>query len=151
MSTMKTSQTRPSHLAHRALGALAALTAAAVIAVGFGPATAAADEVPDSLAGPSVNLAFPGQSATVVDSGAVIAVKCKGPRGSSCTGTVALHLGGATHKASFSVEGGARQSIVVPLGRDGGAAVARHRARVVASTMQPLGACRHTERVLRLR
>lgn len=144
---MKTSQTQPSHPAKRALAALIALAA---LALAIFPASAGASEVPDSLLGPSVSVAFTRQSATVVGSGAVVAVKCKGPRGSSCTGTITLHLGGSSHKASFYVEGGARQNVVVPLGQDS-AKAARGRARVVADTLQPLGASHRTERVLHLR
>ncbi len=147
---MKTNQAQPSHLAQRALAALAAVAATVALAAGLGSASASADEVPASLLGPSVNVAFPRQSASVVGNSAVVAVKCKGPQGSSCTGTVTLYLGGAAHKASFYVEGGVRQNVIVPLGADGDSASGR-RARAVAETVQPLGACRESERLLRLR
>ncbi|HVO53313.1 MAG TPA: hypothetical protein VMT37_02765 [Solirubrobacterales bacterium] len=147
---MKTSQTQRSHLARRALAALTALAATAALAAGLGSAAASASEVPAALLGPSVNVSFTRQSANLVGDSAVVAVKCKGPQGSSCTGTVALHLGGATHKASFYVQGGVRQNVIVPLGADGEAAAGR-RARAVAETVQPLGAPRESERLLRLK
>ncbi len=133
----------------RVRASLAALAAAALLGAALGPASAGAETGAESLYGPSMRLAFTGGKAKLTGVGAVVAVKCKGPRGGTCAGTVSLRFAGATHKAPFSIAGGNRQRVVVPLGADGERA--RHRrAHAVASTAQPLGAYRHAARVLRL-
>ncbi len=127
--------------------AAAALTALAATAAS--PA-AAESEIPlASPMAPSMTLSFAGRSAKMVGSRAVFSVRCKGPRNGTCAGTVTLSVGGRDHKAAFSVLGGHRQSLVVPIG-SGAARPAKHRVRAVAETVQDLGACHETERFLRL-
>jgi hypothetical protein len=133
----------------RARAGLAALAAAALLGATLGPAAAGAETGAESLYGPSMRLAFSGHRVQLVGSGAVVPVRCKGPRSGSCTGTVSLHFAGVTHKAAFSVAGGHRQSVVVPLGADRDR-VGTQRLRAVASTVQPLGSCRHAQRLLHL-
>jgi hypothetical protein len=147
---MQTSQTQPSHLAQRALAALTALAAVAALLAGLGSATASADAASESIFGPSMSLTFTKANAKVTGSGALVSVKCEGPVDGTCVGTLALRVGSSTHKAPFSVLGGNKQTLVVPLGDDGEAA-AGHRIRAVASTVQPLGAPTDRERTLRLR
>ncbi|MFN8217040.1 MAG: hypothetical protein U0R71_10655 [Solirubrobacterales bacterium] len=131
-------------------GALA-LAALALVGIAAAPAAAAEPEIPlASPLAPSMTLAFAGQEAEVVGTRAVLAVKCRGPRSGTCDGTVTLSVGGSDHSAAFSVLGGHRQSLVVPLG-PGAPRHARHRVRAVAETVQELGACQQTERFLRLR
>lgn len=134
----------------RVRAGLAALAAAALIGAALGPAAASAETGAESLYGPSMRLAFTGGKAKLTGAGAVVGVRCRGPRSGSCTGTVSLRFAGTTHKAPFAIAGGHRQAVVVPLGADRERA-RHHRARAVASTVQPLGACRHAVRVLRLR
>jgi hypothetical protein len=144
---MKTSQTQPSRLVQRALAALTALAVAAALTA---PAAASADSGAESVFGPSMSLIFTKANAKVTPSGAVVSVKCEGPVQGTCTGTLSLRVGSSTHKAPFSVLGGNKQTLVVPLGGDGDGA-AGHRVRAVASTVQPLGAPADRERNLRLR
>jgi hypothetical protein len=130
------------------LATLAGLVAFATAALA--PAGAAAEGITESAFGPRMSLAFSKDSAKVVGDKALVAVKCLGPQEGTCVGTVSLSLDGATHKVPFSVLGGHRQNLVVPLGcgEDGPAAGT---ARALASTVQPLGASREAERTLRLR
>jgi hypothetical protein len=147
---MKTSQTQPSHLAQRALAALTALVATVALAAAFAPAAASADAATEAVFGPSMSLTFTRANAKVAGSGAVVAVKCEGPAEGTCVGTISLRVGSTTHKAPFSVLGGNKQTVVVPLGDDGEGPAGR-RVHAVASTVQPLGAPADRERSLRLR
>jgi hypothetical protein len=100
-----------------------------------------------------MTLVFARDTARDTGAGAVVSVRCNGPRSGVCAGTVSLDLEGQAHKAPFSVMGGHRQSVVVPLGSDAtdSADSDSRRALAVASTMQPLGPCALAERVLRLK
>ena len=127
---------------------LASLAAASFLGAALVPATAGAEIVADTPYGLSMSLAFTGTKAKIVGTGAVVAVRCKGSRSGSCTGTLSLRVGATTHKAAFSVPGGHRQTIVVPLGSDDNGS-GQDRVRAVAKTVQPLGSCHRTERFLR--
>jgi len=129
--------------------ATVAFSAAALLAT-LTPAVAGAESTQESFYGPSMKLAFTRASVHVSGPGAVVSVKCQGPRGGTCAGTVSLRFAGSTHKVAFSVEGGHRQNLIVPLGADRGR-IGKHRVRAVARTVQPLGSCRESRRLLRLR
>ncbi len=133
----------------RVRAGLAAFAAASLLGAALVAPAAAAELTAESLYGPSMSLAFSGTRAELVGTGARLTVRCKGPRSGNCTGTVSLRVGATTHKAAFSVVGGHRQSIVVPLGADADGS-GQQRVRAVASTLQPLGSCHRVERVLRL-
>ncbi len=135
----------------RRLATLAAATT--ILATAAVPAVASAEGAADFVSGPRMTLVFARESARDTGAGAVVSVKCIGPSSGVCAGTVALDLGGQTHKAPFSVIGGHRQSVVIPLGSDANdsADSGPRRALAVASTMQPLGPCALTEQVLRLK
>ena len=133
---------------------LATLAAATTLLAALAtPAVAAAESAAEFVSGPRTTLVFAHDTAHVTGAGAVLSVKCNGPRSATCAGTISLELGGQTYKAPFSVMGGHRQSQVVPLGstatesRDSGP----QRAFATASTMQPLGAPALTEQVLRVK
>jgi hypothetical protein len=135
----------------RRLATLAA--ASTILATAAVPAFASAEDAADFVSGPRMTLVFARDTAQATGAGAVLSVRCKGPRSGVCAGTISLELGGQTFKAPFSVMGGHRQRQVVPLGsvatdsRDTGS----QRAFATASTMQPLGAPALTEQVLRLK
>ena len=132
---------------------LATLVAAiTLLAALVTPAAAAAESASDFVSGPRMTLVFARDTARETGAGAVLSVKCLGPRSGACAGTVSLELEGQTYKAPFSVIGGHRQSLVVPLGSDASASRGSgpQRALAVASTMQPLGAPALTEQVLRV-
>jgi hypothetical protein len=131
-------------------GLAAVALAAAVLLTALAPAAASAGGAQDSIYGPSMSLSFVGASARLVGTGAVVSVRCAGSRRGSCAGTVSLRFAGSTHKVAFSVAGGRRQNLVVPLGADRGR-IGKHRVRAVARTVQPLGSCRESRRLLRLR
>lgn len=100
-----------------------------------------------------MSLEFTRSTARVVGSGALVFVKCTGPSSGLCTGTVALRLGAKSHKAPFSVVGGASQNVVVPLGSDREAfdRAGGKTALAVASTAQALGSYVETTGVLHLK
>lgn len=135
--------------ANRVRSSLVAIAAAALLAAALAPA-ASAESATESPFGPSMNLTFNRAKATTVGSGALVSVRCQGPESGTCVGTVTLYTGTGPHKAPFSVVGGHEQSLFVPTG---GLTDQRSQGRVraVAKTVQPLGACRETERLLRLR
>jgi hypothetical protein len=130
------------------LAAASTLLVAAVV-----PALASAESAAEFVSGPRMTLVFARDTAHITGAGAVLSVKCVGPRSGVCAGTLSVELDGQTFKAPFSVIGGHRQSQVVPLGstatdsRDSGP----RRAFATASTMQPLGAPALTEQVLRVK
>lgn len=100
-----------------------------------------------------MSLEFTRSTARVVGSGALVFVKCTGSDAGICTGTVALKLGGSSHKVPFSVVGGCDQSLVVPLGSDRKAfdRAGGRTALAVASTAQPLGDYVETTGVLHIK
>jgi hypothetical protein len=132
---------------------LATLAATTLLAALATPAVAAAESAAEFVSGPRMTLVFARDTAHVTGAGAVLSVRCNGPRSGACAGTISLELGGQTFKAPFSVMGGQRQFQVIPLGsaasdsRDSGP----QRAVATASTMQPLGAPALTEQVLRVK
>ncbi|MGE5409160.1 MAG: hypothetical protein ACM3NV_11170 [Syntrophothermus sp.] len=133
----------------RGRAALAAVVAVAALLLPALPAAAAAEELPASALGPEMRLGFAGHSARMVGSHVLLSVRCRGPLSGTCAGTVSLGSGGAGRTVPFSIAGGRAQGLLVPFGERGNHAPARVRA--VARTMQPLGAFRETERLLRLR
>lgn len=113
--------------------------------IGAVPAAASAEPgVPGSEG--AMNLEFARDTVRTVGPGALVFVKCSGPQGGLCSGTVTLTIGAAKHKVAFSVSGGSSQNLVVPLGSDkvasGTAAVAQ------SSTAQPIGAFSQSTEVL---
>ncbi len=135
--------------ANRVRSGLVAIAAAAVLAAALAPA-ASAESATESPLGPSMNLTFNRAKAKTVGNGALVSVRCQGPAGGTCVGTVTLFTGTGPHKVPFSVIGGHEQSLFVPTG-DLAEQRSPGRVRAVAKTVQPLGACRETERLLRLR
>lgn len=133
---------------------LATLAAASTILAGLAlPAAAAAETAAEYVSGPRMTLTFARDTARLTGAGAVVSVRCNGPRSGVCAGTLSLEIEGASHKAPFSVMGGQRRSLVVPLGDDASQSsdAGVRRALAVASTMQPLGAPALTEQVLRVK
>jgi hypothetical protein len=127
--------------------------AAALLVVAVAPAGAAAEGTPESVLGPRMSLVFTKDTAQVVGEKALVLVKCLGSQTGTCVGTVSLDLEGDAHKVPFSVLGGHKQSLVVPLGSGGDhpAPAAARKALAVASTVQPLGPSHEAERNLRLK
>lgn len=125
------------------LGLLAATCGLAVLVLP-GVASAFADPSPS----PEMSVTFPSERARLVGSQAVVLVKCLGSEASVCNGTLTLTTSGNKHKVPFSVSGGAKQSLTVPLGAD--AATAR-RAVAVARTAQAGGIYARSSEVLRFR
>jgi hypothetical protein len=135
-------------------GRLATLAVASTILATVAlPATASAETAADFVGGPRMTLVFARDTARETGAGAVVSVRCNGPRSGVCAGTISLELDGQNHKVPFSVMGAHRQSLVVPLGADAtdSADSGPRRALAVASTMQPLGPCALAEQVLRLK
>ena len=133
---------------------LATLAGAAVLAAAIlAPASAAAEGTPESVLGPRMSLVFTKDTAQVIGDKALVSVKCLGSQSGTCVGTVSLDVEGAGHKVPFSVFGGRKQNLVVPLGSeaDRTARSADRRALALASTLQPLGPCHEAERALRLK
>jgi hypothetical protein len=113
--------------------------------IGAVPAVAsAAAGAPGSEGG--MNLEFARDTVRTVGPGALVFVKCTGPETGLCAGTVTLTIAGAKHKVPFSVNGGASQNLVVPLGSEkvGSGATALGQA----STAQPVGAFAQSTEVL---
>ena len=133
---------------------LATLATAATLLLALAlPAAASAESATEFVSGPRMTLVFAGDTARETGAGAVVSVKCQGPRSGVCAGTLSLDLGEGIHKVPFSVMGGHRQSVVVPLGSDASVSSESgpRRAFAVASTMQPLGPCAQSEHVLRIK
>lgn len=127
----------------RRLRSLAPMLAVAAVAaaVTASSATAERPKMTVKFASPTVRLAGPG---------AIVYVKCGGNVASSCVGTLTLEAAGGSAEAPFSIERGARRSVLVPLGsqrRLGG----DRRVRAVAETMQARGDSVRTSRLLRIR
>jgi hypothetical protein len=152
MSVMERRNGKSSMGALRArLATLAAATT--MLAALATPAVASAESAAAFVGGPRMTLVFARDTAHLTGAGAVVSVKCVGPRSGACAGTISLELGGQTFKAPFSVLGGRRQNQVVPLGAVAGASrdAGSQRVFATASTMQPLGAPALTEQVLRVK
>ncbi|HUB99319.1 MAG TPA: hypothetical protein VMS11_05795 [Solirubrobacterales bacterium] len=133
---------------------LATLAAASTILAALAlPAAASAETAAEYVSGPRMTLTFARDTVRLTGAGAVVSVKCNGPGSGVCAGTVSLEIEGASHKVPFSVMGGQRRSLVVPLG-DGASEssdTSVRRALATASTMQPLGTPALSEQVLRIK
>lgn len=111
------------------------LCAAALLATAI-PASAAAQSTPFDT--PSeMSLSFAGRTARLVGPDALVLVKCTGSHNGICSGTVTLSAGGKKHKVPFSVVGGNRQSLTVPVGLS--KALGATSGLAVAKTVQPSG------------
>jgi hypothetical protein len=99
---------------------------------------------------PHTKLKFAGPNARLVGSRAVVLVFCFAPRSQSCAGTASLRVAGADHEIAFSIRGGRRQHLAIPLGADRRRVNGR-RIRALAETVQPLGSPQRTRRLLRVR
>jgi hypothetical protein len=104
-------------------------------------------------AGPEMSLEFTRSTTRVVGPGALVYVKCAGPSEGLCTGTVTLELGASHRKIPFSVTGGAKQTLVVPLGSDkqSFARASGETTLATAATAQPLGSYAETTGVLHIK
>lgn len=121
---------------------VAALLASAV------PAGSAAGSSPFDGGSP-MSLVFMRPTARVVGSEALVSVKCVGSRNAICSGTVSISIAHRRHQAPFSVGGGSRQSLAVPVGPR--RAVGNALGRAVASTTQPSGGYVRIREALRFR
>jgi hypothetical protein len=106
---------------------------------------AGSDPVP---AGPQLSLVFVRPTARVVGSQALILVRCLGSQRAVCSGTVSVSVAHRRHRAPFSVGGGSRESLAVPVGSRRAVGVL---GRAVASTAQPSGGYVRIRETLRLR
>lgn len=108
------------------LGALAVLVAG-ILSVGTaGGATFAGTE-----------LEFAGDTAGYAAGQVAVPVECVGGPTGFCSGTLAVTVRGKRSVSSFSVQGGSRETVLVPLPAAGGARPSKVAA--VATTTQPLG------------
>lgn len=129
----------------------AAVVGALVVALLLATAAAtSARAVSSSSGGPHTKLKFAGPNARLVGSRAVILVFCFAPRSQSCAGTASLRVAGADHEIAFSIRGGRRQHLAIPLGADR-RRVGKRRIRALTETVQPLGSPQRVRRLLRVR
>jgi hypothetical protein len=86
-----------------------------------------------------MELDFAGDSVQAAAGEVAVPVDCSGLAGGFCSGTITLSWSGRRGAAPFSVRGGGKETILVPLSVE---TRAGHPARLsaVASTVQPLGA-----------
>jgi hypothetical protein len=96
-----------------------------------------------------VNLVFTKASATLLGSEALVQVRCEGPRGGICNGTVVLRVQGEKHKVPFAVNGGSRSSLAVSVGAAD--PLQGKRAVALARTVQRGGGYLRAREVLRLK
>ncbi|HET6571876.1 MAG TPA: hypothetical protein VFG58_10370 [Solirubrobacterales bacterium] len=96
-----------------------------------------------------MSLVFVRPTARVVGSQALISVRCVGSRNAVCSGTVSISVAHRRHRAPFSVGGGSRQSLAVPVGPR--RAVDGALGRAVANTAQPSGGYVRIREALRFR
>lgn len=146
---MNSNPARQHRTSRRPRAGLATLVAVLGVAVAA-PAASSAETLTESLYGPSMKLEFAGHTARLAGSGAVVLVRCTGPRSGTCVGTASLRVRGAERSVAFSIPGGMRRHLVVPLGSDRGR-LGKKRVRAFAETVQPLGSCRESRRALRVR
>jgi hypothetical protein len=129
----------------------AAVVGALVVALLLATAAATGARAASSSSGvPHTKLKFAGPNARLVGSRAVVLVFCFAPRSQSCAGTASLRVAGADHEIAFSIRGGRRQHLAIPLGADR-RRVDRRRIRALAETVQPLGSPQRVRRLLRVR
>ncbi len=121
---------------------VAALLASAV------PAGSAAGSSPFDGGSP-MSLVFMRPTARVVGSEALVSVKCVGSRNAVCSGTVSIAVAHRRHQTPFSVSGGSRQSLAVPVGPR--RTVGNTLGRAVANTAQPSGGYVRIREALRFR
>jgi hypothetical protein len=94
-------------------------------------------------------LEFAGDTATYAPGEAAVPVECiAGPTG-FCSGTLSLSWRGRKSVSTFSVPGGSRETVLVPLPAAAGGRPARLAA--VATTTQPLGPAITRKAILHLR
>ncbi len=115
----------------------------ALLALLLVPAAAAAAEAEPA----PMSISFPQRHAELLGPRALVPVVCSGEAAAACEGTLVLRGHGRAHKVPFVIQSGARQSLVVPLGKraDHGS-----RARAVARTLQWTGGTVRTSSVLRI-
>ncbi|HEX4305350.1 MAG TPA: hypothetical protein VHZ54_04895 [Solirubrobacterales bacterium] len=110
------------------------------------PASAAAAE---PITESATELVFAGETAHSLAGQLGVAVRCLGPSDGFCSGTVTLSGGGRQSTSAFSVQGGAREVLYVPL-RLAKANSGVTKVRGIATTDQRLGAPRSIESFLRV-
>lgn len=86
-----------------------------------------------------MELDFAGDSVQAAAGEVAVPVACSGVPGGFCSGTITLSWSGKRSTVPFSVRGGGKETVLVPLRVE---TRAGHPARLsaVASTVQPLGA-----------
>jgi hypothetical protein len=119
-----------------------AICATAIVAALVIPAAAGAKQAFPATG----SLYFAKATAKVVGQTALIPVKCVGPKGATCSGTISLGTDSASTEAPFSVTSGGNRTIAVPTTATAGESVV-----AVAETAQSSGAYQTTTEVLRLR
>jgi hypothetical protein len=92
------------------------------------------------------SLYFGKPTAKVVGQTAIVPVKCVGPKGSTCTGTIALSSGASSTEAPFTVTSGGNRTVTVPVAAGTGTTVV-----ATAQSVQSDGAYVTSTEVLRLR
>ena len=123
------------------LGMLSCAVAAAA-SIALPVSAAAAPSFPASG-----SLFFSKASAKLVGDTALVPVQCVGVKGSICSGELSIEAGGATSEALFSVTGGGRRIVSIPVsGAASGSSVV-----ATAKTVQSYGGYATATEVLRLR
>jgi hypothetical protein len=132
---------------------LACVALATVVPVALGADEVQAPEATTAEAGPSpeASIEFTRRTASLVGSRALVYVKCEGPMGEPCVGTLALRGSAGSHKTAYSIECEEDQIVVVPLGSNERAIGRLRSVRAVARTLQPSGVSLATARRLRIR
>jgi hypothetical protein len=87
---------------------------ALLLVFGLGPAAVPAVAGAESPASTPV-LAFAGDTAHIAGSQVAVPVQCEGASSAFCSGTVTLTRGGQRATVPFSVQGGADETVYVPL------------------------------------
>jgi hypothetical protein len=135
-------------------GLAIALLAAAFLAptaIADGPAEGEAAGPEAGAQPPAMSLEFTRRTTSLVGSRALVHVRCAGPVGQPCVGTLALQAASGAHKVAYSIDCNEEQILAVPLGVDGQAIGRLKSVRAVARTLQYSGASVDTAGRLRIR
>jgi hypothetical protein len=139
--------TRPTDRSQRRGTRLAAILCAAALLGGAIPSLAAARST--ALEAPTeMSLSFASATARLIGPEALVLVKCTGSQNGICSGTVTLSNEGHRHKVTFSVVGGSKQSLTVPVGSPRGPGAT---GLAVAETSLPAGGYVRSAEVLHFR
>jgi hypothetical protein len=132
---------------------IAALAVAALLAAAAPAASASTPEEGAASAHPTrMKIAFSGRTARVAGPGAIVQVRCTGTVAASCDGTLTLAVGAESQEIPYTLAGGERRILVVPLGASDGLLerAGSVTALAVAETVQPTGGVVSSKHRLRL-